>query len=65
MILKDVEGQHNDYVPAYETQESLDQINSLTTDDYYVEVSGNDNVIDIPYGRITVQTTRRCHYDSK
>ena len=26
---KDVEGQHNDYVPAYETQESLDQINSL------------------------------------
>jgi hypothetical protein len=52
-----VEGKHNDYVPAYETQESLSQINSLTTDDFFVEVSGNDNIIDIPYGRITAEST--------
>jgi hypothetical protein len=53
---KDVDAVHNDYVPAYETQESLNQITSLTTDDYFVEVSGNDDVIDIPYGRITVES---------
>ncbi len=54
---KDVEGYHNDYVPAYETEESLDQINSYATDDYFVEVSGNDNRIDLAYGRITAATT--------
>jgi hypothetical protein len=53
---KDVEGAGTDYVPAYETQESLEQINSYPTDDYFVEVSGNDDFIDIPYGRITVET---------
>jgi hypothetical protein len=54
---KDVEAAHNDYVPAWETQESLDQINSYASDDFYVEVSGSDDFIDIPYGRITVETT--------
>jgi len=54
---KNVQGANNDYIPAYETQESLDQINSYTTDDFYVEVSGSDGFIDIPYGRITVETT--------
>jgi hypothetical protein len=53
---KDEDGMHNDYVPAYETQESLDQILSYTMDDYFVEVSGNDELIDIPYGRITIET---------
>jgi len=53
---KDIEGYHNDYVPAYETEESLDQINSYATDDYYVEVSGNDNIIDLAFGRITAST---------
>ncbi len=54
---KDVEGSHNDFVPAYETQESLDEIYSLTTDDYYVEVSGNDPIIDLAFGRITVENS--------
>ena len=54
---KDVEGFHNDYVPAYETQESLDEINSLTTDDYYVEISGNDPIVDLAFGRITCETS--------
>ncbi len=54
---KDVEGYHNDYVPAYETQESLDEVNSYTTDDYYVEISGSDPIIDLAYGRITCETS--------
>jgi hypothetical protein len=54
---KDVEGYHDDYVPAYETQESLDQVYSYTKDDYYVEVSGNDDLIDLAYGRLTVAST--------
>ena len=50
---KDREGYHNDFVPAYETEESLVQIDSYATDDYYVEVSGSDDKIDLAYGRIT------------
>ncbi len=53
---KDVEGYNQDFVPAYETQESLDQISSYTTDDYFVRVSGKDSYIDIAYGRIPVTT---------
>jgi hypothetical protein len=53
---KNIQGSNNDYVPAYETEESLDQIYSYTMDDYFVEVSGDDDIIDIPYGRITVET---------
>ncbi len=51
---KNVEGYNQDFVPAYETQESLDEINSYTTDDYFVEVNGDDPLIDIAYGRIPV-----------
>jgi len=53
---KDVEGYNEDFVPAYETQESLYQIYSYTTDDYFVRVDGNDPYIDIAYGRIPVIT---------
>lgn len=54
---KDVEGDHNDFVPAYETQESLYEPESYTTDDYYAEVSGTDPIIDLAYGRITAETS--------
>ncbi len=53
---KNVEGYNNNFVPPYETQESLDEINSYPTDDFFVSVSGNDSFIDLAYGRITVQT---------
>jgi hypothetical protein len=49
---KDVEGYHTDFVPTYQTEESLDELNSYTTDDYFVRVSGNDPIIDLAYGRI-------------
>ena len=54
---KNVEGYNNNFVPVYETQESLNQIYSYTTDDFYVNVSGNDSFIDLASGRITVQTS--------
>ncbi len=53
---KDVEGYHQDFVPAYETQESLDQINSYTTDDFFMRVNGKLPYIDFAYGRIPVTT---------
>ncbi|HKJ80423.1 MAG TPA: type IX secretion system sortase PorU, partial [Ignavibacteriaceae bacterium] len=53
---KDVEGYHQDFVPAYETQESLNQLSSYTSDDFYMRVSGSDLLIDIPYGRIPCAT---------
>ncbi|MHB1686185.1 MAG: type IX secretion system sortase PorU [Ignavibacteriaceae bacterium] len=51
---KDVEGYHQNFVPTYESDESFDQIYSYNTDDYFVSVDGNDQIIDLAYGRITV-----------
>ncbi len=49
---KDVGGYNQDFVPAYETQQSLNQVTSYTTDDFFVKVNGNDQMIDLAYGRI-------------
>ncbi len=51
---KDVEGFHQNYVPTFESVESFDQIYSYNTDDYFTEVDGNDQIVDLAYGRITV-----------
>jgi hypothetical protein len=53
---KNVEGHNNNFVPVYETQESLYEINSYSSDDFFVNVSGNDAFVDLAAGRITVQT---------
>ena len=54
---KNVEGYNNNFVPVFETQESLYEINSYTSDDFFVNVSGNDSFIDLASGRITVQSS--------
>ncbi|KAF0153246.1 MAG: hypothetical protein FD143_323 [Ignavibacteria bacterium] len=48
------------FIPTYQTQESLNEIYSYTSDDYYVRVSGDDYKADLAIGRICVQTTKEA-----
>jgi hypothetical protein len=51
-----VEKLNLNFVPTYQTIESLDLINSYPTDDYYARVSGNDLKVDLSLGRLDIQT---------
>ena len=53
----DVEGYHHNFVPTYQTVESLYEINSHPMDDYYGRIVGNDKKADLAIGRITIQNT--------
>lgn len=44
------------FVPTYQTVESLDEIASYVSDDYYARVSGNDKKADLAIGRLPVQS---------
>jgi len=47
---------NRNFVPPYETAESLYEVLSYPTDDYYARVSGNDLKTDLAIGRINVQS---------
>ncbi|MFA3782900.1 type IX secretion system sortase PorU [Melioribacteraceae bacterium 4301-Me] len=49
------EKKSNNFIPAYETKESLYEINSYPTDDFYARVSGSDLKADLAIGRLPVQ----------
>ncbi|MBA4250181.1 MAG: hypothetical protein C0425_01395 [Chlorobiaceae bacterium] len=53
---RNIEGQGKNFVIPYQTQESLDQISSYVTDDFFVAVHGDDIKVDLISGRINVQT---------
>ncbi|OGV06284.1 MAG: hypothetical protein A2499_15750 [Stygiobacter sp. RIFOXYC12_FULL_38_8] len=46
------------FVPTYQTQESLSQISAYTSDDYFVRVSGIDLKSDLAVGRICAQSAK-------
>jgi len=52
-----MENQNNNFIPAYETEESLSQVDSYPTDDYYARVSGNDGKVDLAIGRLPLRST--------
>lgn len=53
---KNIENNNKNFVIPYETEESLDEIYSYCTDDFFVSVDGNDLRVDLSIGRINVQT---------
>jgi flagellar hook assembly protein FlgD len=53
---KNILSQDKNWIPPYETPETLVQINSYCTDDYFAEVSGNDQIVDLAVGRIPVRS---------
>ena len=46
------------FIPTYQTAESLNEISSYPMDDYFVRVSGDDRKIDLAIGRMNIQTTQ-------
>lgn len=50
------ESTDKNFVPTYQTVESLDEIASYVSDDYYARVSGNDKKADLVMGRLPVQS---------
>jgi hypothetical protein len=48
------------FIPTYQTIESLDEIGSYSTDDYFARVSGNDLKIDLAIGRLNVQSLKEA-----
>lgn len=50
-----VEGANENFVPTYQTTESLDAIYSYTTDDYFARISGNDLKVDLAVGRLNIR----------
>jgi hypothetical protein len=53
---KNITTQLKNWVPPYETLQTLDQLNSYCTDDYYGLIVGNDPRVDLAIGRIPVQS---------
>ena len=58
---KDIEGMHNNFLPAYETMQSVDLVTSYSTDDFFVRVDGNDNLVDLAIGRLTVENSTEAN----
>lgn len=50
-----VEKLNKNFVPTYQSEESLNEISSYPTDDYFARVSGKDLRIDLAIGRLNVQ----------
>jgi len=52
---KNIEGYNDNYIPTWQSVESLRMLNSYTSDDYFVTVDGIDGNIDLVSGRITAR----------
>lgn len=56
---------YQNYIPVYETDESLNPINAFPTDDYYALLSNNEGAnlkgaLDVRVGRLTVSTAEEA-----
>jgi hypothetical protein len=53
---------HLNAIPAFQyTDPFINEVQTYTTDDFYANVSGNDNVPDIAIGRIPVQSLKEVN----
>lgn len=57
---RNIEGYGKNFIPPYETEESLFLIYSYPTDDFYGRIVGNDTYIDIAVGRLNIQTVEEA-----
>ncbi|MFA6571618.1 MAG: type IX secretion system sortase PorU, partial [Bacteroidota bacterium] len=58
---KNIESNKINYVPAYESADEnsfFDPISSFTTDDFYGRIVGDDRLVDVAIGRITVDSDK-------
>lgn len=52
---KDIEKNGRNFVIPWETEQSLHQIYSFCSDDFYARIEGDDDFVDIAIGRVNVQ----------
>lgn len=53
---RNIEGYSDNFIPTYQTEQSLALLNSYVTDDFFFRVDGPDLRVDIAPGRIPVTT---------
>lgn len=53
---KNIEGTGINFIPPFETVESLNEIDSYNTDDFFARVDGDNDNIDLAIGRLPVQS---------
>ncbi|MCX7875840.1 MAG: type IX secretion system sortase PorU [Melioribacteraceae bacterium] len=51
---------NKNFIITYQTENSIDEISSYTSDDYFVRISGNDLKPDLAIGRLTIQTAKEA-----
>lgn len=57
---KDIQGYHTNFLPPYETPESFHEIYSWTSDDFFVNLDG-DQKVDLATGRITCKSLEQAN----
>ncbi|MCX8056497.1 MAG: type IX secretion system sortase PorU [Ignavibacteria bacterium] len=57
---RNIEGYGKNFIPPYETEESLLLIYSYPTDDFYGRIIGNDTYVDIAVGRLNIQSIQEA-----
>ncbi len=55
------ENKNNNLIPPRETLESLYEVNSYFTDDYFGMVDGNDNIVDLAIARLPVENIEEAN----
>ena len=55
-----IEGNGKNFIPSYQTINSLHEINSYPSDDFYARISGSDDKVDVAIGRFNVQTVEEA-----
>lgn len=56
----DVQGLNENFIPSYQNTQSLHEINSFPSDDFYVRISGNDLKSDLAIGRFNIKTAENA-----
>jgi len=55
-----LEGKNTNFIPTYQTKESLYELRSYPYDDFYSRISGEDRYADIGVGRLSVTTSEEA-----
>ncbi|MCK5086877.1 MAG: hypothetical protein KAQ90_05120, partial [Melioribacteraceae bacterium] len=51
-----LEGYNQNFIPTYQTKESLNELSSFPTDDYYSRIVGDDQSADLSMGRLNINS---------
>ncbi len=58
---KNIEGFGDNFITTWQTSESLQLLNSFTSDDFFARIDGEDSEPDIAFGRVTVRSLKESN----